>query len=149
MPISTNTDSLTGYLCKGGFSFGRRKVLSYDPPKDSKDIGPHETFFEGHDTRRYCRRCHTYMGCKFCAQRDSELVCLRCHDWALPEGEAEHGKMLNRDLILAKVKSLTNHLEAQMFVPQNRRGSEFDLDWEDQERRQVLREQAKKLGVAS
>ena len=45
-------------------------------------------------TEYSCRTCRTYLGCAGCAQNPQELVCLRCHDWALNAGEREHGKMI-------------------------------------------------------
>ena|SRR3990167_8005366 len=91
MPISTNSEpkSGSGILCHGGPSFGCRYVVSYEPPKDSRAIGPHIPV-----NPQRCRHCRVYLGCKFCAQIPSELICLRCHDWATDEAETEHGNML-------------------------------------------------------
>jgi len=51
-----------------------------------------------------CQKCRTYMGCSRCAQIPQELVCLKCNDWALPEGEREHGKMMYMDKTALKKK---------------------------------------------
>lgn len=76
-------------LCRGGPSWGCKKIDPHEPK-----------------LKAYCRRCRTYLGCFLCRQRDSELVCLNCHDWALLAGVKEHGKMVNQELAAAKVKEL-------------------------------------------
>lgn len=101
MPISTNSEA-SSFLCRGGLSFGRRYVVKYEPPKETRELGSHEPI-----EPRYCRRCKVYLGCKFCAQRPSELICVRCHDWATDEAEEEHGPMVSRDLAASKVRQLT------------------------------------------
>ena len=80
-------ETLEADQCKGGLSFHCKK-------------GPYrwgeEKWFDYHNRGKpyYCRNCKTYMGCSKCAQIPQEVVCLRCKDWALIEGEKEHGKMI-------------------------------------------------------
>lgn len=76
-------------FCVDAFSF-RRKTFEH----------------EAGEEKFYCRRCRAYMGCEFCAQRRSELVCWRCHDWALNDGERAHGRMADRDRAAQKVGAL-------------------------------------------
>ena len=102
-------------LCRGGRSFMCRKVIE-EPGKDSGHLGPHQPQREISPRTTsgpvlaaggyHCRRCNQYLGCYWCAQRLSELVCLNCHDWADDAGEREHGKMISRELAAAKVGEL-------------------------------------------
>ena len=142
MPISTNSEEGNKFQCRGGPSFGCKHIVSYEPGKDSKALGPHEPV----EPRR-CKRCRVYLGCKLCAQIPSELICLRCHDWATNEAEQEHGAMVNRGLAASKLAALVISLDAQMAIARSRRGTVHELDWQDQERRQMLRDQAASLGV--
>jgi hypothetical protein len=74
-------------LCRGGNSFNERPVVETADEK-SFSLGPHEP-----ERAVNCRRCHQYMGCRWCAQKPDELVCRNCHDWATDEAERRHGKM--------------------------------------------------------
>lgn len=42
----------------------------------------------------YCRLCGGDLGCDYCAQRPSELFCLRCKQFGLAEGQLEHGPVM-------------------------------------------------------
>src|SRR3990167_4552206 len=64
--------------CKGGMSFN---CLTHE---------------HNRGTEYRCRTGRAYMGCNRCAQIPQELVCLRCHDWALDGGEKEHGLMMRK-----------------------------------------------------
>lgn len=83
-----------GDICNGGRSFNCKKLGPHDNPKH----------------KAWCRNCGAYMGCFWCRQRNTELVCLNCHDWALDAGEREHGKMVSRELAAAKVKEILRDL---------------------------------------
>ena len=100
-------------LCRGGASFNCRHVVE-EPGRDSRELGPHEPQREiaprsahGRPVLAmggyHCRRCRQYLGCYWCAQRLSELICLRCHDWATDEAEKVHGAVISRELAAAKV----------------------------------------------
>ena len=92
--------------CKGGRSFNCQTVIE-EPGVDSRFLGPHQPQREISPRAArnqgpvlapggyHCRKCNAYMGCYWCAQRKSELVCLSCNDWALDDGEAEHGRMIH------------------------------------------------------
>lgn len=49
-----------------------------------------------------CYRCGARMGCKLCCERDEELICLDCHNWAARAGVERHGDVTPSD----KVKSV-------------------------------------------
>jgi hypothetical protein len=90
MPKLKKELALTGGdLCRGGRSYGCKKIIG-DTETEGPTLGPHKKVSGGY----YCRFCEEYMGCKLCAQNPSELVCLRCHDWALDVGEKKHGRMV-------------------------------------------------------
>jgi hypothetical protein len=89
MPKPKKEPVATGDLCRGGRSFGCKKIVG-DAEKEGPVLGPHKTTNGGYR----CRFCNEYMGCKLCAQSPSELVCLRCHDWAMDAGEKKHGRMV-------------------------------------------------------
>ena len=93
--------------CKGGLSF-------------RCNHGPYKTYGEFSDTHSrhrnqyYCRNCKVYLGCEKCCQVPQEIVCLRCNEWGLTDGEREHGKMLSKELIREKWHSLTSNLTRKM-----------------------------------
>lgn len=94
--------------CQGGNSFGCKH-------------GPYrlwDTFSPTHDRGipYFCRKCKTYMGCHKCCQIPQEIVCLRCHDWALDAGEAEHGKMMRRGNLPPELKAMIRDLGEKMGV---------------------------------
>ena len=106
MPVNKDSAS-EGYRCKGGLSFR----CNHGPYKVWGESW--ETHYR-HENYYYCRNCRAYMGCEKCAQLPQELICLKCHDWALAEGEQEHGKMLNKELILEKWKALAQRVLGNM-----------------------------------
>ena len=64
-----------------------------------------------HGHQRYtCRKCKRDLGCDYCAQRPSELICTACHDWAMIEGLREHGPMVPRERAVGMVKDLLRKL---------------------------------------
>ena len=73
---AVETDSL---ICAGGVSF---RCQTREHEKGAPVL---------------CRRCNSYMGCNRCTQIPQEIVCLKCNDWALPDVEREHGKMMRRE----------------------------------------------------
>lgn len=100
MPTKIGREEIESIKCKGGISF-------------RCNHGPYKIwdgFSETHDRHKnnyYCRNCKAYMGCEKCCHIVTELICLRCHEWPLADGEREHGKMLSKDLIREKWKTLT------------------------------------------
>ena len=92
--------------CAGGSSFRCKKgpYRIWDDWRSTHDAG----------TPYCCRSCKLYMGCSKCAQIPRELVCLKCHEWAMDEGEKEHGKMMRPGN--PKVKILVADLTAKMTV---------------------------------
>ncbi len=74
--------------CKGGMSFNC-----------------HTQEHERGDEYR-CQTCRIYVGCNRCTQIPQEIVCLRCHDWALPAGEQEHGRMMRKGNLPEAVRNL-------------------------------------------
>ena len=77
-----------------------------------------------HDRGRVyrCRVCRTYMGCHKCATVPQEVVCLRCHNWALDEGEAAHGKLLPFE----KTKEFIQALEEKTLFSDNKKKEKAD-----------------------
>ena len=100
-----------GDRCKGGLSL-RCNHGPYKLPGNESA----ETHSKG--KAYYCRNCKAYMGCHKCCQQPRELVFLRCHDWALADGEKEHGKMLSKELIGEKWRALQGQIR-QVGVEQN------------------------------
>lgn len=105
MPISIEGPKKDN-LCRGGRSFGCKKI-SETADAESRTLGPHEARHP-----RTCRRCHAYMGCFICAHPPVELVCLNCHDWATEEAEREHGKMISRVSVQAKMRPVIDKFDA-------------------------------------
>lgn len=64
--------------CTGGLSFDCRHA---EHPQSTKrpDI--------------FCYRCQARMGCLLCCDRPSELICLKCHNWAHKAGLERHGNI--------------------------------------------------------
>jgi len=77
--VAPAPDTPTAVTCKGGKSFGCRR------------LEPHQT-----TTARkfHCWRCHADLGCRLCALAVTELICLRCHDNGSAEAEDRHGPMI-------------------------------------------------------
>ena len=67
--------------CRGGYSFGCR----------------HEPHDFGKVKNVLCYKCSTRLGCSFCVERVTELICNRCHDWASKEALDKHGRMVPRE----------------------------------------------------
>jgi hypothetical protein len=91
----------TGDLCHGGKSFNCKKIVIGSGESEGPTLAAHmaikwEREKDGSPVKGgyHCRFCNEYMGCKMCAERPSELVCLRCNDWALNAGEKKHGRMV-------------------------------------------------------
>lgn len=89
--------------CRGGLSF-RCNHGPYKIPDGFSDT------HSRHKRHYYCRNCKVYMGCVKCCQTPAEIVCLRCHDWALADGEREHGRMLSKELIREKWARLSREV---------------------------------------
>jgi len=89
--------------CNGGNSF-RCNRGPYRLPYEKQDkylAGGQSDHYHDRGIPRHCRTCKAYMGCNKCAQMPAELVCFRCNDWAMDEGEKEHGRMV-RDREMGK-----------------------------------------------
>lgn len=65
-----------GETCTGGRSFNCRTVEH--PAGDAVQ----------------CYRCGTYLGCRRCAERPSEVICLECHNWGSRRGVKVHGNVV-------------------------------------------------------
>ena len=42
----------------------------------------------------YCYRCKAKMGCVYCCEIASDLICLVCNNWASKAGVARHGDVV-------------------------------------------------------
>jgi len=73
-------DSKAGYCC-GGRSWQRKQEPH--PPGKVRDV--------------YCYRCKARMGCSRCCERERDLLCLECHNWASKIGVAFHGNVVPND----------------------------------------------------
>ncbi len=65
--------------CFGGLSYGCKR-FEHEISKIRPDI--------------YCRKCDSRLGCAGCCEIDRDLICLKCHDWALDDGVKAHGPMI-------------------------------------------------------
>lgn len=94
--IQRESDNVIFLKCSGGNSY-RSNHGPYKLPYEKHDkylAGGQSDHYHDRGIPYHCRTCKTYMGCSKCAQMPSELVCLRCGDWAMEEGEKEHGRMM-------------------------------------------------------
>lgn len=56
----------------------------------------------GHQAYPACWHCFAGMGCDQCAGPASEVLCLHCAAWTTAEALADHGPVLNTEVMLAK-----------------------------------------------
>jgi hypothetical protein len=79
-----------------------------------------------------CRFCGRQMGCARCAERPTELICVKCHQWANRFGELEHGKMVVADKV-GRIQRAVSELAIDELVADVPPAPGSDFEQEDAE----------------